>query len=135
MAFQPRVENPITLQNFGQTGVSAPGTATGAFTPLGNGTFTAGDAVPQTGNWYLPTTANIGVNYWMRVTKTLGDNNTSGSALASWIRLDSPPSWTWQVSPGPGSLSATITVEIATDAGGVNIVASKSGITVSVSVV
>lgn len=94
----------------------------GTVSVLGNGSSTAG-------NWFTPTTTGIGSSYWVRVTKNSGANNTSGQALGTWLQLSSNRSWTWVVT-GNNSLSANLTIEIATDSLGSNIVATEASVNV-----
>jgi len=80
-------------------------------------------------NWFAPTIAGVGTLYWVRVTKTAGTNNTAGDALSSWLSLSGVRFWGWLKS-GLGSISATITVEIALDAAGVTVVSTVTGVPV-----
>lgn len=83
-------------------------------------------------NWYLPTSTGVGANYWVRMTVTAGSNPTVGT-VGSWLQLSSNRAWTWTRTT-TGVLSATVTVELATDSGGANIIATKTGIVVSAEV-
>lgn len=61
--------------------------------------------------------------HYVRVTPTSG--SLSSGATGTWLALSSSKAWTLK-QVGPGAKSCTFTVEIATDSGGVNIVASAS---------
>lgn len=96
---------------------NADGTAPGS----NNGTSTPTDT---THNWFSPTTTNIGASFFLRVTLTAGTPFTTNGA-ASFTALSAPIMITRFAASG-ANLTSTYTVEIATDAGGTNIVSTQT---------
>lgn len=84
------------------------------------------------GGWYSPTTAGIGSGYWVRMTLLSGTAPGTSPGLGTWLQLSSDRQWGWSRASN-GSTTATVKIEIATDSGGTNIVATESSIAVSVS--
>lgn len=62
--------------------------------------------------------------YWVEVNVTAGDSPTTSAGLGTALELTSDRFWEWAFGPGGGSLTATVSVEIATDSGMSNIVAT-----------
>lgn len=62
--------------------------------------------------------------FWVRATVTSG-TTPSGSLTATWLALSASRSWTLSRS-SVGVTACSLTFEIATDSGGVNIVTSDS---------
>ena len=83
-------------------------------------------------NWYGPTTAGVGNNYWVRLTVTDGSAPTAGLSdpVGTWNQITVAVRWYWSRGTA-GTTTATVTLELATDNAGSNIVATKTGITVS----
>src|SRR6516164_730751 len=110
-------------------GTSSPGTAaSGTLTFKSDGSVTGSglninSTAPGSGNWFTPTTTGIGSGYWIRATATSGSITTG--VMNSWLQLSSNASWTKNATSGAGSV--VITFEIATDAGGSNIVLTSTG--------
>lgn len=129
------VVNPIPLTSVGSDDLfPVPGTTLASFTFGVDGLLTmAGNDSFGGPEWFHPARSGVGVGYWIRVTKTAGVNNTSGQALSTWINITGSMFWTWSQT-GMGSKSATLTVELATDSLGTNIVATKTGIPVYVNI-
>jgi hypothetical protein len=71
-------------------------------------------------NWLLVGSA---ADYWIRATYT-GDAPNGGSAVNSWLQLSTTRSWSVGVTGNQGLLSSTLTISIATDSGGSNIIAT-----------
>lgn len=118
--------------------------------PLTGGTYTDNDAAPGSAactmsvgsdghigfvgaasgdlggqDWGTPTTAGIGSGYWVRVTLTSGAFSASDGS--GWLQLSTSRNWTRnRPTGGSGKTGCTCTVEVATDSGGANIVASGS---------
>lgn len=71
--------------------------------------------------WYTPITGGIGASYWVRATAVdTGAGNRVGT-LNSWLQLNSDRVWSVDTSIGGYGLWG-LKIEIATDAGGSNIV-------------
>jgi hypothetical protein len=88
------------------------------FTSSGNADIT---------NWTTPITAGIGSSYWIRFTQTgtFGGSSESGDGRGIWYQLSDIRSYgLYRTANGAGGRQYT--VEIATDSGGSNIVASTS---------
>jgi hypothetical protein len=89
----------------------------------GNGitTVTSGTAVP--GNWFSPSTNNIGASYWINITKTVGNSGTSFSAAqGSWVNITNGGLTIGTV--GSVNTVLTGTYQLSTSAGGTPVVAS-----------
>jgi len=78
---------------------------------------------PVAHNWFNPTLAGAGNAYWVRATINSG-SLTSGTTGA-WTSLASNQSWV-VTKAVIGVLSCNMTIEIASDSGGANIVTSGS---------
>jgi hypothetical protein len=98
-----------------------------------NGTWSVQDDSGEinSGNWGSPTTAGGGGAYWIRFTLTQATPNGTENpfALSGWNNLGSPQYCSTNVSFFDlQTQSATWTIQIATDSGGSNIIATRSGI-------
>lgn len=82
--------------------------------------LTNSNGVQQIADWYLPNTAGIGSQYWIRATLSSG-TSPSGSALNTWLALSSPASWRLTQTTN-GSRTCTLAISIASDAAGSNVV-------------
>lgn len=78
----------------------------------------------SSGLWISPNSADIGAGYYIRFTPTSG-SFSSGST--SWQQLNTARAVSVSQN-GQGTKAVTYTVEIATDSGGSNIVASAEGL-------
>jgi hypothetical protein len=112
-----------------------PSTATLSF--LSNGTWSATleASASKSGNWATPTTTGVGSGYWIRFTRTFFSGGAGNSATAStgWLQLNTTRSVDVTRTSGFGVTTADYTIEIATDSGGSNIVATASLITLTAS--
>lgn len=100
----------------------------GTITYGNNSTFSG-----SMGNWASPTTTGIGSSYWVRFTETAsdGDSTVIGSARGVWIQMSSARIFGLEKTTG-GLAYRVYTIQIATDSGGSNIVATKTGATIYV---
>lgn len=82
------------------------------------------------GNWATPTTAGIGSSYWIRFTQTSFSGGPGNSATGStgWLQLSTARIST-VTTGGISSASAAYTIQIATDSGGSNIIATATNTT------
>lgn len=76
----------------------------------------------STRQWFDPTTANVGASFWVRATVTAG-SVSGGSGVGTWLQLNAQRFWTRQRAT-IGASSATLSIQIATDSAGTNIVTS-----------
>jgi hypothetical protein len=97
------------------------------FNTNGTWNFYGFAAAGSSGNWASPTTTGIGSSYWIRVTRTFFSGGLFNSATGStgWLQLSSAQIITVTTGGYDGS-GADYTVQIATDSGGSNIVATAS---------
>lgn len=97
-----------------------------------NGTWNANGSVSGnlgSGNWASPTTTSIGNSYWIRWTRT-SSSLSGGTATPSsgWNSLSGAQTITVTHNGiSGGVVEATYTLEISTNSGGTNIVASSTG--------
>lgn len=103
---------------------TSPGSATASLTLGTDGTINNGsnDSSGGPAYWYTPTTVGIGSNYWVRMTLNSGDAFTTGT-VGSYLQLSSSRAWTLQEAV-IGTKTNSCTIQIATDSGGANVVAS-----------
>lgn len=120
--------SPVRVPDLSTSDSRVASTAIATFVLNTNGVCTNSPSTAP-GNWYSPTTTSIGDSYWARVTVTSG--SLSSGTTGSWVQLNTFRDWTRNNAGIEGTLSATLTLEIATDSGGSNIVASRSGIVLS----
>ena len=122
------IVSPFTAWN--PFGDSTPGVSSYAqLTFQSNGVVVSGTSVnnlstPGSANWSAPTTTAIGAGFWIRATVTVGTITTG--TTGAWLSLAGNQTWT----KGPattGNASATLTFEIASDAGGATIVLTSTG--------
>jgi hypothetical protein len=85
---------------------------------------------PVSGNWALPTTTDAGAAYWARVTVLTGNSPTGTPGAGTWYNLGTEQVWVWNTL-GP-DYNGTFKLEIASDSGGENIVATAASVPWSV---
>ena len=130
--YSKRVNSPFTVSLAslnGTTTVSSGETVTITLTITTNGTWNISGYEGQlaSGNWGTPTTAGIGSSYWVRFTRT---QNAFAPGVASpstgWLQLSSNQ-YVYVYNPASGGIATGIyTVEISTNSGGTNIVATAT---------
>ena len=97
-----------------------------------NGTWSCVGSVSGTiasGNWASPTTSGVGSSYWIRWTRTASTLGGGSSTPSSgWLALDAARTITvTNNGTSGGYVDSTYTLEISTNSGGSNIVASCTG--------
>lgn len=90
---------------------------------------TSGVVQFQTGVEWNDAQTTPAVDYWIRATLEDGVNPTSGAAIGSWLKVSVSGSanriWRWtDTTNGDSTTTGTLKIEIATDSGGTNIVAT-----------
>ena len=78
---------------------------------------------PDPMEWAFPARAGIGNRYWIKATSNVADDPNSGNSVGTWHALTSDVEFVWQRS-ALGTKSGSVKIEIATDSGGSNIVAT-----------
>lgn len=72
-------------------------------------------------NWGTPTTAGAGNSYWVRA--TLSSGSTPSGTLNTWLQLSTTRGWSvFRSSSSVGTTTSVLTIQIATDSGGSNII-------------
>ena len=79
-----------------------------------------GGVVTNFQNWYQPTTPGIGNFFWIKATYT--GAIPTGSPTGVWLQLDSAR--TWGLARSSGESESDITVQLAADAAGAQIIAT-----------
>lgn len=103
-----------------------------SFNSDGSISYSENNSSGPMGNWGG---SGIGANYWIRFTQTssYGASTETGSARNSWLQLSSVRSYGVQRSIG-GAGGRFYTIQIASDSGGANIVATTTNIGLEVEV-
>ncbi len=86
------------------------------------------------GNWATPTTTGIGSSYWIRFTRTSFSGSFGGNTATpstGWLQLSGNPGISVYNAGSEAIATAEYTIEIATDSGGSNIIATATFITLS----
>jgi hypothetical protein len=121
---------PWTVQGRGAAGTAVG--ATLAFNPDGtvSGNVTGtNQSVPGSPFWFNPPVAGIGANFWIQRTVTA----TQGAGLtyddgAGWLQLNATRQWGESTSTGAAAIDGvTLTIKIAADAAGSNVVFTSTG--------
>ena len=99
-----------------------------------DGSITGGQGGPAGGftdnatgkNWFAPTTPSIGATHWIRATLLSGATPSTGPALGTWVPLSAVQTWGYNSGTGGAGSNRVgqLTVHIATDAAGTNIVST-----------
>jgi hypothetical protein len=125
----------------GVYGLAYPGnTAYAEYIFNSNGTIQTGTSdggIQGSGNWATPTTTSIGSSYWIRFTQTGssgGPITDTGNARGVWIQITPVLSFGISVTAN-GAFYKQYTVQIATDSGGSNIVATKTGVEIGAEII
>jgi len=135
----------IAVPALGAFGTAYPGeTAYGELIFNSNGTIQAGTSnigIQSAGNWATPTTTGIGSSYWVRFTQTgsygtggFGGATQYGSAKGVWHQISSTLYFGVQRT-GNGMGGFYYTVQIASDSGGSNILATQTGIEIAAEII
>jgi hypothetical protein len=105
------------------------------FTSNGTWNATLEASASKSGNWGTPTTTGAGSGFWIRFTRTFFSGGAGNSATGStgWLQLNVSQDILVERTSGFGVTTAEYTIEIATDSGGSNIVASAAFITFTAS--
>ena len=90
------------------------------FTMLSNGTYLidADNGGFESGNWITPTTGST--THYVRATLT-GGTFSSGSAVGSWLQLNTNRAWRTVFTGAFGTKITSATFEVATDAAGTDV--------------
>lgn len=120
------VPNPLPIPDIENT-VIDPADASCSVSFNSDGTASRdGLGAPVAFNWFSGAPATgIGNGYWIRLQVNSGNAPTSGSSVGSILQLSATRSWTLTRTM-IGTLSGNYTIQIFTDAGGVNMVSSTT---------
>ena len=135
----------ISVPALGVYGTEYPGlVAYGELIFNSNGTIQAGTSnigIQSAGNWATPTTTGIGSSYWVRFTQTgsygtggFGGATQYGSAKGVWHQISSTLYFGVQRT-GNGMGGFYYTVQIASDSGGSNILATRTDVEVAAEII
>lgn len=113
---------PVPLPGGTASSAVFSGTATAfiQFTSAGHVTFSPNSSASH--DWYLPNTTGIGSSYWIKATLAGGVGPTSGT-LNTWLSLAAAQTWSNSLSTN-GNRDTVLTIQIASDSSGSNIVTS-----------
>ena len=121
---------PFAAESFG---VGEPATAELVFEPNGTWNFYGEEQGNRSGNWATPTTTGGGAGYWIQWTRTayFGGPGNSATPTSGWQQLSTGQYITVINSGSVANVSAQYNINIATDSGGANVIATASFITVN----
>jgi hypothetical protein len=96
---------------------------------LNNDGTTSGSYVSNTSNWYTPTNAGIGSQFWVKLTTSGSSFVTVSGSLAggAWTQLSSAQGVTFANNGTTNEGMGSYTIQFATDPGGVKITGTISG--------
>lgn len=135
----------ISLPALGVYGTAYPGdTAFGELLFNSNGTISYGSSNMGTGSagsWATPTTTGIGSSYWVRATQTgsygtggFGGATQYGSAKGVWHQISNTP-YFGVSRTGNGIGGFYYTIQIASDSGGSNILATATNVEIAAEII
>lgn len=135
----------ISLPALGVYGTAYPGeTAYAELIFSSNGDINSGTSnigIQDPGNWATPTTTGIGSSYWVRFTQTgsygtggFGGATQYGSAKGVWHQISTTLYFGVQRS-GNGMGGFYYTVQIASDSGGSNILATATNVEIAAEII
>lgn len=135
----------ISLPALGVYGTAYPGeTAYAELIFSSNGDINAGTSnigIQDPGNWATPTTTGIGSSYWVRFTQTgsygtggFGGATQYGSAKGVWHQISTTLYFGVQRS-GNGMGGFYYTIQIASDSGGSNILATATNVEIAAEII
>lgn len=135
----------ISLPALGVYGTAYPGETAYAeliFSSNGDiGSGTSNIGIQDPGNWATPTTTGIGSSYWVRFTQTgsygtggFGGATQYGSAKGVWHQISTTLYFGVQRS-GNGMGGFYYTVQIASDSGGSNILATATNVEIAAEII
>lgn len=115
----PNIDTDFSLGGTAQAGWNF--LTTGDLTRIASGAWSQPEWFGQPGD---TTHQTPDATYYIRATNAAGDNPDGGSALNTWLALSTLRQWYWQAGPGFVTSAGTLKIEIATDVGGTDIVAT-----------
>lgn len=135
----------ISLPGLGAYGTAYPGDfASAEIQFISNGTITVSTSNSGTqgsGNWATPTTTGIGSSYWVRATQTgsygtdgFGGATQYGSAKGVWHQISNSP-YFGVSRTGYGMGGFYYTIQIASDSGGSNILATATNVEIAAEII
>ncbi len=118
--------NPYFAFTGGNVTSLSSGTPNAGVTLQSDGTCTflsSGGSAPTSNQWFTPTTTGIGSTHW--VFCTVNSGSLSGGTAGVWLALSAGQSFSRNRTT-VGTSAANITLQLATDSGGANIVDSAT---------
>lgn len=131
--YSKRKTSPFTVSLASLNGASF--TAAGYYVQIyllfyTNGEYTVtADGYYSTGNWGTPATAGIGSSYWVRFTRTVNAFPPStADPSTGWLQLSANRGVAVYNGNNGGVATGVYTIEISTNSGGTNIIATATGV-------